>query len=197
MELVGTVASVNVGRIRMGAHLPARRGSAIDKRPVDRRLFAAGEGFAEDAQANRKHHGGPDQALYAYALEDLRAWSSELAGLTRSGPHPGQFGENLTTIGIDITGAVVGERWQVASAVLEVASPRIPCRTFATWMDVPGWTKRFSDHGAPGAYLRVVVDGDIGRGDDIVLLSRPTLGVTIGEAFAATLGRKALASASG
>ncbi|MCU1676043.1 MAG: domain containing protein [Frankiales bacterium] len=187
MDWHGTVASLNVGRIRTRQGMPLR-GSAIDKRPVEGRVPATAFGFAGDAQADRRFHGGPHQAIYAYALEDLRWWAGELAAVVRSGPYPGQFGENLTTIGVDVTNGVIGERWQVGSAVLEVSAPRIPCRTFAAWMGVPGWVKRFAEHGACGAYLRVITEGDCGRGDDITLLSRPAHGVTIGTVFAALLG---------
>jgi MOSC domain-containing protein YiiM len=190
MELHGTVASLNVGRTRHGAAMPSR-GSAIDKRPTEGRIDLTALGFAGDTQANRRVHGGVHQAVYAYALEDLRWWAGELAPVLGSGPHPGQFGENLTTIGVDVTNAVIGEQWQVGSALLEVSAPRVPCRTFAMWMGVPRWVRRFSERGACGAYLRVITDGDCGRGDDIVLVSRPDHGVTIGAVFAALLGAPA------
>ena len=191
MEFNGAVASLNVSRIRTGAGLPAR-GSGIDKRPVEGRVRLAAEGLDGDWQVDRRHHGGVDQAVYAYALEDLRWWSMELGSTLGNGPHPGQFGENLTTIGVDVTHAVIGERWQVGSATLEVSAPRIPCRVFATWMGVPRWVKRFSAHGACGAYLRVLTEGECRRGDDINVLWTPGHGVTIAQTFAAVLGDNAL-----
>jgi MOSC domain-containing protein YiiM len=189
MEPSGTVASLNVGRIRSGAALPTR-GSAIDKRPVEGRVAVRQLGLDGDAQANRRVHGGVHQAVYAYALEDLRWWARELAFLGGA-PHPGQFGENVTTIGVDVTHALIGERWQVGTAVLEVSAPRIPCGTFATWMGVPRWVKRFSEHGACGAYLRVLEEGTCSRGDDITLLARPDHDVTVTRVFAALLGEPA------
>jgi MOSC domain-containing protein YiiM len=190
MELNGTVASLNVGRRRGGPGLPAR-GTAIDKRPVEGRLAIGRLGLDGDVQVNRTVHGGVHQAVYAYALEDLRWWAGELAGSLGGGPHPGQFGENVTTIGVDVTNAVIGERWQVGSAVLEVSAPRIPCRTFATWIDVPRWVKRFADRGASGAYLRVIEEGTCERGDDVVVLSRPDSDITVTRVFAAALGERA------
>ena len=180
------ILAVNV----VHALVPDHRGdldrTAIDKRPVDGRVTvsAAAEsevGLAGDQIYDRKHHGGPDQAVYAYAVEDQRWWSTELGRDVA----PGSFGENLTTYGLDVTGAVIGERWQVGEdgLVLEVTCPRIPCNTFQGWMDEPHWVKRFTEHGAPGAYLRVVSPGTVGAGDRVSVLSRPDHGVTIGDTF--------------
>ncbi|HEU4910849.1 MAG TPA: MOSC domain-containing protein [Actinomycetes bacterium] len=174
----------------MHAVIPDVRGdldqTAIDKRGVDGRVRVrpadAGEaGLDGDQVVDTRHHGGADQAVYAYAVEDLRWWAGELGReLT-----PGTFGENLTTEGLDVSGAAIGERWRVGSSglLLEVTVPRIPCRTFQGWMDEPHWVKRFTAHGAPGAYLRVVVEGDVGAGDDVEVVSRPDHGVTVRDVF--------------
>jgi MOSC domain-containing protein YiiM len=95
------------------------------------------------------------------------------------------FGENLTTSGLDVTAAVIGEHWQIGSAVLEVTAPRIPCRTFAGWLDERGWVKRFTERARPGAYLRVVGEGELQAGDTIRILDHPAHGVSVGEAFRA------------
>ena len=152
--------------------------TAIDKRPVpDRRWVDAVTGVAGDRVIDVKHHGGRDKAVYAYAREDLDELGRALAG--------GSFGENLTTYGLDITHAVIGEVWQVGSdgLVLEVASPRIPCKTFQGFLGEPHWVKRFFAHGAPGAYLRVVDEGTVGAGDEIRVVQRPSHGVTISDTF--------------
>lgn len=159
--------------------------TAIDKRPVDGpvAVVPAGAkqvGLAHDMVVDNRHHGGPDKAVYAYAAEDLRWWAQTLGREIL----PGRFGENLTTEGLDVTGAVIGERWRIGAEVeLEVTYPRIPCATFQGWMDEPRWVKRFTEHGAPGAYLRVVRGGHIQAGDPIEVRSRPAHGVTIGETF--------------
>jgi MOSC domain-containing protein YiiM len=167
--------------------------TGIDKRPVDRavpvtapgpRAFgsAGGSGLAGDEIGDRRFHGGDDQAVYAYAREDLDGWQREL---NRELPN-GTFGENLTTTGIDVTGAVVGERWRVgAQALLEVTSCRIPCRTFAGWLGEKGWIKRFTQEAVPGAYFRVIVPGEIRSGDTIEVVSRPEHKVTVGLLFRA------------
>jgi MOSC domain-containing protein YiiM len=182
----GRISSVNV----VYALVPDVRGdldkTAIDKRPVDRRLPVSGPvedtgvGLAGDQVYDTRHHGGRDQAVYAYAVEDRDWWAAEL-GRELGG---GSFGQNLDTDGVDVTGAVIGERWQVGDdgLVLEVTCPRIPCNTFQGFMQLPQWVKRFTDHGASGAYLRVVSPGTVGAGDAVVV-DRPGHGVTIGDVF--------------
>jgi MOSC domain-containing protein YiiM len=180
------IASVNV----VHALVPDRRGdldeTAIDKRAAGGRVPVrspadGGVGLAGDQVVDVRHHGGRDQAVYAYALEDLTWWAAELDRDLA----PGAFGENLSTEGLDVTRAVIGERWQVGDdgLVLEVTSPRIPCNTFQGFMDEPQWVKRFTEHGASGAYLRVVAEGTVGAGDTVTVTGRPAHGVTIGDVF--------------
>ena len=148
-----------------------------------------GSGMIGDTVYDRRHPGGDDQAVYAYAREDLDWWERELG---RALP-AGVFGENLTTLGLDLTGALVGERWRVgAQAVLEVACPRIPCTVFAERMGVPRWIKRFTERGATGAYLRVVEPGSVRAGDPVEVLSRPEHAVTLGMYFRALTTQPAL-----
>ena len=129
-----------------------------------------------------EHHGGTDQAVYAYAREDLDWWERELGYELPAG----QFGENLTTQGLDLTGTLVGERWRIGgTVVLQATSPRIPCATFAHRMSEPKWVKRFTARGATGTYLRVVVPGEITAGDRIEVIRRPQHTVTIGRTFRA------------
>jgi MOSC domain-containing protein YiiM len=160
---------------------------------VDDRVDVGPLGLAGDLQVNRKHHGGPDKAVYAYAEEDVAHWAAEL---DRDLP-PGSFGENLRTVGLDLTGALVGERWRVGDGglVLEVTQPRIPCATFQAWLGQPRWVKRFTAHGAPGAYLRVVQEGTVGAEDHVEVVHRPRHGVSIGRCFTrfdAEAGRRLL-----
>ena len=155
--------------------------TAIDKRPAAKPLRVRALGIHGDVQADRQHHGGEDQAVYAYAQEDADWFAADLG---REIP-PGLFGENLRTAGVAVTDAVIGERWRVgARAVLEVTSPRQPCGTFERRMRVPGWVQRFERRGAPGAYFRVVRAGDVQAGDPVEVVDRPAHGVTIGRWFA-------------
>jgi len=175
MTTAGKVLSVNVGLPRDFDYdgRPAR--SAIWKEPVSGRIAARGVNLAGDDQADRKAHGGPDKAVYAYAVEDVRWWEREL-GRTLA---RGQFGENLTTEGVAVNDALVGERWKIGTAVLEVSEPRVPCWRLGVRMDDPRFPRRFAEALRPGAYLRIVVEGDVGAGDEIHVLERPDHELTI------------------
>ncbi len=162
--------------------------TAIDKRPIAGRVAARRLGVDGDTQCDTKVHGGPDQAVYAYAREDALWWEAEIDRTLA----PGAFGENLTTEGLDVTGAVIGERWRIGTVELAVRSPRMPCATFAGFWGVPQLVKRFTAHGAPGAYLSVLAEGELGAGDPIEVVDRPGHGVTIGEVFRARSGERAL-----
>lgn len=183
--------SVNVGRPRAG--IRARGGaSAIDKRPVASvevrdpgpRQGGLGSGVVGDDVVERRHHGGSRQAVYAFAREELDRWEAELGRELRDGV----FGENLTTTGFDVDAALVGERWRVGSALLEVTGPRQPCATFAAWMGERGWVRRFAEHGRTGAYLAVVEPGTITAGDAVEVVSRPGHDVAVPVLFRALMG---------
>jgi MOSC domain-containing protein YiiM len=164
--------------------MPGRRPdrSGIDKRPVDGRVAVRELGLDGDVQVNRRYHGGEGQAVYCYAQEDADWWAAELG---RALP-PGRFGENLRLSGMDLTGALLGERWRIGTALFEVTAPRIPCATFARfWDDVPHLVKRFTAHGASGAYLRVLQTGDVGAGDAVEVVLRPDHGISTGQVFRA------------
>ena len=173
------VVSVNVGQPKP---LAGKSGvSSIDKRSVEGPVAVKSLGLAGDTQSDKHNHGGVDQAVYAYATEDLDEWAAILGReLT-----PGQFGENLTTRGLDVTGALVGETWRIGTSLLQVSGPRIPCVVFQNWLAEPHWVKRFTDAGRPGAYLRVLEPGELGANDEIVIEHRPDHDVTIGLAFRA------------
>jgi len=172
---VGRVLSVNVGVTRQfefNGH-PAK--SAIWKSPVAGRIAARGVNLDGDDQADRRAHGGPDKAVYAYAVEDARWWEKELGRSLACG----EFGENLTTEGIQVNDAVVGERWEIGTAVLEVSEPRIPCWRLGVRMNDPAFPRRFAAAMRPGPYLRIVTEGSIGAGDEIRIIERPGHGLTV------------------
>jgi MOSC domain-containing protein YiiM len=175
----GKVLSVNVGGVRAFDYngRPAR--SAIWKSPLPGRIAARGVNLAGDDQADRQAHGGPDKAVYAYAVEDARWWEQEIG----RGLAPGEFGENLTTAGIEVNAALVGERWQVGTTVLEVSEPRIPCWRLGVRMNDRVFPRRFTEALRPGAYLRIVVEGSVGAGDEIRVVERPDHGLTIRDVF--------------
>jgi MOSC domain-containing protein YiiM len=182
------IVSVNTGRIVPVAWASRLDRTAIDKRPVDGRVAIGRLGLAGDEQADRTVHGGVDQAVYAYAREDIDWWADQL-GRTLSN---GQFGENLTTSGLDVTAAVIGERWRIGSVLVEVTSPRIPCLTFENWLGERAWVRRFTKAARPGGYLRVVHEGELGAGDPVEVIHRPEHGVTVGQVFRARAGERDL-----
>lgn len=153
--------------------------TAIDKRPVDGPVKVGPLGLYADVQADRKHHGGEAQAVYAYGQDDADHWA---AALGRDLP-PGWFGENLRVAGLDPNAARVGERWHVGDrVVLEVTGPRTPCSTFARWVggdDERGWVKRFAQERRVGAYLRVVQRGQVRAGDAVVVEPGPADAPTV------------------
>ncbi|MFC0506856.1 MOSC domain-containing protein [Micromonospora costi] len=180
--MTGRVVAVNLGVVTEAEWAGDASGrSGIDKRPTDGAVLFRADGVAGDFIGERAHHGGPDQAVYAYAEEDAGWWATELGRDLR----PGSFGENLTTYAVDVTGAVIGEQWQVGSALLQVTKPRTPCTTFAGYWGVPDLIKRFTARALPGAYLRVLREGEVGPGDPVQVVERPAHGVTIGEVFRA------------
>jgi MOSC domain-containing protein YiiM len=171
----GKLLSVNVGKPRGFEFRGTSAKSAIWKTPVSGRVAVRGVNLDGDDQADREVHGGFDKAVYAYAIEDTRWWQQELGRPLAFG----EFGENLTTEGIDVSGAVVGEHWQIGTAVLEVSEPRMPCWRLGVRMNDPLFPSRFTDAMRPGSYLRIVVEGNLGAGDEIRILSRPDHGLTV------------------
>ncbi|MGH3328743.1 MAG: MOSC domain-containing protein [Streptomycetales bacterium] len=178
------VVSVNLGQALAAGWAGHLGRTAIDKRPVGGRVQAGRLGLRGDEQADRVGHGGPYQAVYAYAREDLDWWAGALGRPLRDG----LFGENLTTTGLEVTCAVIGERWRVGGVLLEVTQPRIPCGVFRNWMGEEGWVKRFAEAGRAGAYLRVIEEGALGAGDPIEVVHRPEHGATVRDAFRVNYG---------
>jgi MOSC domain-containing protein YiiM len=165
----GRIASVNVGTPREIVVGERHIRTSIWKDPVPGRVAIRGVNLEGDDQSDRNVHGGERKAVYAYAREDLEWWGATLGRTLAAGT----FGENLTTEGIDVSGARVGERWRVGTALLEVTQPRLPCYKLEARMDRPGFITEFIDGGRPGAYLRIVEAGEAGAGDAVLVLSRP------------------------
>ena len=187
------VLSVNVAT-PVDATWAGRPGrTAIHKRPVAGPVRVHELGLEGDQVANTKHHGGPFQAVYAFAQEDLDRWSERLGETVR----PGVFGENLTTTGLDVNEAVLGEVWRIGTAVLSPCEIRIPCNTFKAWLgregfDSTGWLKRFAADNRPGPYLKVLEPGELRAGDEIRVEDRPAHGVTVATMFRAFTGEPEL-----
>ena len=179
MATRGKVLSVNVGGVREFEYGGRPAKSAIWKSPVAGRIAVRGANLAGDDQADRKAHGGPDKVVYAYAVEDAGWWEQEIGRSLASG----EFGENLTTEGIELNQALVGERWQIGTTVLEVSEPRIPCWRLGVRMNDKTFPRRFTDSLRAGPYFRIVIEGDVGAGDEIRIVQRPAHDLTIRDVF--------------
>ena len=192
------VLSVNLARVQPNPHQRGEALTGIEKIPTsDPVLVRApgtkrdglGGGLVGDTVCDRRHHGGDTQAVYAYAREDLDHWESVLG---RNLPG-GVFGENLTTTGVDVNAAVIGERWRIGDELeLAVTVPRIPCGTFRGWMAEQGWLRTFARAAMPGTYLSVVSPGQVRAGDPVTVLHRPAHGVTVAQVFRAVTLEPAL-----
>ena len=182
----GIVESVNVGtprpvEVNGGAVL-----TSIWKHPVASPVAVRCVNLDGDEQADRTVHGGPDKAVYAYAREDIQWWEEELGRALGEAP----FGENLTISGLPVSEAVIGEKWAIGTAVLQVAQPRLPCFKLGLRMGDPQFLKRFTAAQRPGAYLRILREGDIAAGEPIEVTGRPAHGVTSALVSRALLGER-------
>ena len=173
------VLAVSVGGPREFDYHGRSARSSIWKSPVSGRVAARGVNLAGDDQADRQAHGGPDKAVYAFAVEDAR-WFEAREGRTFE---YAAFGENLTTEGVDVNGARVGERWAIGSCVFEISEPRVPCWRLGVRMNDPAFVRRFTEALRPGAYMRIVTEGDVGAGDAIQVLSRPDHDLSVRDVF--------------
>jgi MOSC domain-containing protein YiiM len=191
--------SVNLARVRVNPDPKASKPTGIDKVPASGPVLVRapgpmrdglGSGLVGDTIGNQKLHGGDDQAVYVYAREDLDEWETRLARPLTDG----MFGENFTTSGLDVTNALIGERWRVGTdgLLLEVSAPRTPCQTFAKFLDIDGWIKTFTDAGKPGAYLRVISPGTVRAGDTIEIEHSPDHDVTINLVYRAKMSDPSL-----
>lgn len=189
---MSSLRSVNVGLPREAPWAGIGR-TSIDKVAVSGPVRVSELGPEGDEISDTRHHGGRDQAVYAYSREELDWWSEQLGDELRDG----EYGENLTTVGIDVDEAELGERWRIGSVLLEVTNVRTPCNDFKTWMgrgghDNGAWVRRFAERGRPGPYLRVLDPGVLQAGDPIEVVHRPGHGVTVSCVFRAVMREPAL-----
>ncbi len=194
---MGVLESVNIGVAEANAFKPgistginkSPRPGPVELRAPGPKGDGLGSGIAGDFIGDTRNHGGDRQALYAFEREDLDEWQERLG---RELPN-GFFGENLTTRGLDVNGARLGEIWRIGDRVeLQVTGPRIPCSTFRGWVGETGWLKTFTAVARPGAYLSVVTPGHVCAGDQISIVNRPAHDVTISLAYRALTTERTL-----
>ena len=181
------VLSINITSIvHQGEWTGSEGRTGIDKRSVVGSVEFKNNGVAGDRIIDTNVHGGYDQAVYAYAREDAHWWEKEIGEEIPAG----RFGENLTTEGIDVNAALVGEQWKIGSVILEVSQPRIPCRVFAGFWKRATLIKDFTQAGRPGAYLRIIQEGTAQAGDVIEVIYKPDHAISISDLFSAKSGER-------
>ena len=182
------VLSINITSVvHQGEWTGSEGRTGIDKRSVVGSVEFKNNGVVGDRIIDTNVHGGYDQAIYAYAREDALWWEKEIGEEIPAG----RFGENLTTEGIDVNAALVGEKWKIGSVILEVSQPRIPCRVFAGFWKRATLIKDFTQAGRPGAYLRIIQEGTAQAGDAIEVIYKPDHSVSISDLFSAKSGERA------
>lgn len=186
MSAPARLVSVNTGRIVPASWAGKPQQTAIAKSPVSGPVAVHRLGLDGDEIGDPRFHGGIHKAVYAYPEEDYAFWSERLGQ-----PVPiGTFAENLTTSGLDISEALLGEHWRIGSALLTPLEIRTPCNTFRKWMDRQGydasdWMRRFAREARAGSYLLVLEEGIVQAGDKIHVEHRPDHGVTVRTMFRA------------
>ena len=181
------VLSINITSVvHQGEWTGSEGRTGIDKRSVDGLIDFKNNGLDGDRVIDTNVHGGYDQAVYAYAREDAMWWEKEINEVIPAG----RFGENLTTEGINVNAALIGERWKIGSVILEVSQPRIPCRVFAGFWKRATLIKDFTQAGRPGTYLRIIQEGSAKAGDAIEVIQKPDHNVSISDLFAAKSGER-------
>ena len=181
------VISINITSVvHQGEWTGSEGRTGIDKRSVDGPIEFKNNGLVGDRIIDTNVHGGYDQAVYAYAREDVQWWEKEINEEIPAG----RFGENLTTDGIDVNAALVGEQWKIGSVILEVSQPRIPCRVFAGFWKRATLIKDFTQAGRPGAYLRIIQEGSAQAGDAIEVIYKPDHEISISDLFSAKSGER-------
>ncbi len=178
-ENLGKVISINVGLPTEFEYKGRKAKSAIWKNPVNGKVFARGINLEGDDQADREAHGGYDKAVYAYASEDLTWWGNEIGRDLK----PGELGENLTLKGIAINDALIGEQWKVGEVTLEVSEPRIPCWRLGVRMNDKTFPRKFTKALRPGAYLRIVQEGSLEKGNSVEVIEKPDHALSIRDVF--------------
>ena len=181
------VISINITSVlHQGEWTGSEGRTGIDKRSVSGAIEFKDNGVVGDRVIDTNVHGGYEQAVYAYAREDAQWWEKEINEEIPAG----RFGENLTTEGIDVNAALIGEQWKIGSVILEVSQPRIPCRVFAGFWKRATLIKDFTQAGRPGTYLRIIQEGRAQAGDSIEVIFKPDHTITISDLFAAKSGER-------
>src|SRR6516162_7443816 len=170
--------SVNVGLPRDIVWKGRTVHTAIWKNPVFGRCGVGRLNIKGDGQGDLAGHGGEQRAVFAYQIESYRYWQEQLK---RSDLVYGQFGENFTIEGFPDDAVCIGDRYQIGSAVFEVTQPRVTCYRVGIRMNEPRMPALLTSSGRPGFYFRVLREGEVGAGDEIVKMGEANERMTVAE----------------
>src|SRR5580698_1614730 len=170
--------SVNVGLPRDVAWKGRTVHTGIWKTPVNGRCQDRPLNLEGDGQGDLAGHGGEQRAVFVYQIESYRYWQNRLK---RSDFVHGQFGENFTIDGLPDDAVCIGDRYQIGSALFEVTQPRVTCYRVGIRMNNPAMPALLVSHRRPGFYFRVIEEGEIGMGDEIVKVADGPEHVTVQE----------------
>src|SRR5499433_1823822 len=170
--------SVNVGLPRDIAWRGKTVHTAVWKDPVQGRRVVRRLNIDGDGQGDLGGHGGEQRAVLVYQIESYRYWQEQLR---RTDFVPGQFGENFTVEGLPDDAVCIGDRYQIGSAVFEVTQPRVTCYRVGIRMNEPRMPALLTSSGRPGFYFRVLREGEVGAGDQIVKVGEAEERMTVAE----------------
>ncbi|EIE9607308.1 MOSC domain-containing protein [Vibrio parahaemolyticus] len=196
MKKIGVVKAVLAGKTVPYAHGAQ---SAINKQVLPERQHATELGFTSDEQGDPRFHGGIQKALHIYPSEHYPIWQQELGERTIF-QSAGGFGENISSDGVTESTICLKDKIRIGSTLLEVSQGRMPCWKLNVRFDQHDMARRLQDTLRTGWYFRVLEEGDIGAGDEIILCERPypewPLARIMGAVFAGCLDRKELTQLS-
>lgn len=175
------ITSVNIAKKQRLDILDSSVETGIHKKPVTHKVSITKLGIEGDAIVDQTVHGGLDQAIYIYSHEDYQWWSQQIGREIA----PGTFGENLTISGFDVDNFVIGDRLRINNILLEISAPRTPCFKLAFVMNDPTFGKQFAKAAKPGAYARVINEGELETGDAVSLIKTDQNYPTVKEIFIA------------
>jgi MOSC domain-containing protein YiiM len=180
------LVSVQVGQIKpLGESQVA---SGFVKSPVLGPIEVSRIGLKGDAQADLKVHGGPDKAVYGYAMAHYQSWLTEMPSHENL-LSPGGFGENLTLDGCNENEVCLGDIYRIGSTILQVSEPRQPCSKLVLRFDEPLMPKLMNHNSRCGWYYRVLEPGKLQAGDCVTLLERPSPNWSVARFYKLIVGR--------
>lgn len=175
---VGTLVSVNVGLPQDVVWQNRTVRTAVWKQPIDGARMVRHLNVDGDGQGDLAGHGGEQRAVFVYQLDSYRYWEHELG---RNDFVYGQFGENFTVEGLADDEVCIGDRYMIGGALFEVSQPRVTCFRVGIRMDDPRIPAMLVAHHRPGFYLRVLTEGEVSPGDEIVKVGTGPQALTVAE----------------